>query len=137
MVVRATLSLFGAAAVLTCHSFIAQAAPYMIVGDDQKQSWDANGKPVLMPPGKDNVLIVDLANPLSPKIVANLPLKNSVVGPPVNLAIDPTDSMALVADSINVVDDNGKLKSVPDNKIYVIDLKSKPAKLAATLDGAK
>lgn len=137
MVLRATLSLLGAAAVLVCHAALAQAAPYMIVGDDEKQSWDANAKPVLRPPGKDNVLIVDLANPLEPKIVANLPLKNSVVGPPVNLAIDPTESVALVADSINVVDDNGKLKSVPDNKIYVIDLKSKPARLAATLDGGK
>ncbi len=36
------------------------------------------------------VLVVDLANPESPKIVATLPLKNSVVGPPVNLDIDPT-----------------------------------------------
>jgi hypothetical protein len=39
-------------------------------------------------------LIVDLANPLKPKIVANVPLKNSVVGPPVNLDIDPTVAAA-------------------------------------------
>ena len=75
----------------------ARAAPFMIVGDDEKASF-VDGKTVVSPPGKDSVLIVDLANPLSPKIVANLPLKNSVVGPPVNLAIDPTDLVAIVAD---------------------------------------
>ena len=55
---------------------------------------------MLSPPGKDSVLIVDLADPMNPKIVANLPLKNSVVGPPVNLDIEPAGSIALVADSV-------------------------------------
>jgi DNA-binding beta-propeller fold protein YncE len=114
----------------------ARAAPFMIVGNDEKVIWDAAGKPVLSPPGKDSVLIVDLADPLDPKIVANLPLKNSVVGPPVNLDIDPTNSIALVADSMNVVKDGDALKQVTDNKIYVIDLKAKPIKLAATITGA-
>jgi len=115
----------------------ARAAPFMIVGDDEKLLWDADGKPVLSPPGKDSVLIVDLANPLNPKIVANLPLKNSVVGPPVNLDIDPTNSIALVADSIDVIKDGDAWKQVPDNKIYVIDLKSNPPKLINTIAGGK
>ncbi len=114
----------------------ARAAPFMIVGDDEKLGFD-NGKAVVSPPGKDSVLIVDLANPLSPKIVANLPLKNSVVGPPVNLAIDPTDSVAIVADSMDAVKDGDNWKQVPDNKIYVIDLKAKPAKLVNTIEGDK
>src|SRR5881409_358174 len=85
-------------------------APYMIVGNDEKLVWDDEGKPVMSLPGKDNVLVVDLANPEDPKIVANLPLKNSVVGPPVNLAIDPTNSIALVADSIDVSKNGDALK---------------------------
>jgi DNA-binding beta-propeller fold protein YncE len=114
----------------------AQAAPFMIVGNDEKVAFDSDGKTILSPPGKDSVLIVDLADPLDPKIVANLPLKNSVVGPPVNLDIDPTGSVAIVADSMDVVKDGDALKQVPDNKIYAIDLKAKPPKLAATLTGA-
>ncbi len=114
----------------------AAAAPFMIVGNDEKLIWDSEGKPVMSPPGKDSVVIVDLADPMSPKIVANLPLKNSVIGPPVNLDIDPTGAVALVADSINVTKDGDTLKQGPDNKIYVIDLKAKPAKLAATITGA-
>jgi DNA-binding beta-propeller fold protein YncE len=115
----------------------ARAAPFMIVGDDEKVLWDKDGKPVLSPPGQDSVLIVDLADPLDPKIVANLPLKNSVVGPPVNLDIDPIGSVALVADSINVIKEGDALKQVPDNKIYVIDLKANPPKLTNTLEGGK
>ena len=115
----------------------AQAAPFMIVGNDEKILWDDTGKPVLSPVGKDSVLLVDLANPLAPKIVTNLQLKNSVVGPPVNLAIDPTGSIAIVADSMNVVKDGDALKQVPDDKIYVIDLQSNPAKVIDTITGGK
>ena len=125
-------TIMGAVLSLTA----ARAAPFMIVGDDEKVAFN-NGATVVSPPGKDNVLIVDLANPLAPKIVANLPLKNSVIGPPVNLDIDPTNSLAIVADSMDAVKDGDKWKVVPDNKIYVIDLKAKPPKLINTIDGDK
>src|SRR5947207_8780460 len=108
-------------------SFIAGIAaedPFNIVGNDENLLWDVNGKPILSPVGKDSVLIVDLADPMNPKIVANLPLKNSVVGPPVNLDIDPTGAVALVADSINVIKDGETLKNMPDDKIHVIDLRA-------------
>src|SRR5439155_20601482 len=88
-------------------------------------------------PGKDTVLIVDLANPESPKIVATLPLKNSIVGPPVNVDIDPSGSVALVADSVDVTKDGDTLKQVLDNKVYVIDLKASPPKLVATVTAGK
>jgi DNA-binding beta-propeller fold protein YncE len=129
---------FGAAIIL-CSSIpnLAVAKPFMIVGLDEKIVWDDDGKPVLSPDGKDQVLIVDLADPESPKIAASLPLKNSVVGPPVNVDIDPNGTVALVADSIDDTKDGDALKQVPDNKIYVIDLKTTPPKLAATITGGK
>jgi len=134
---RKAFTLFGAAAALAVSAVVAQSAPFMIVGNDEKQAFDNTGKPIFSMPGKDSVLIVDLANPLNPKIVANLPLKNSVVGPPVNLDIDPTGSVAIVADSMDMAKTGDALKPVPDDKIYVIDLKAKPAKLIATLTGGK
>src|SRR5690348_15635338 len=127
----------GAGALLAFGLAPACAAPFMIVGNDEKVLWDDAGKPVLSPPGKDSVLIVDLADPMNPKIVANLPLKNSIVGPPVNLDIDPTGTVALVADSVDIIKEGEVLKQVPDNKIYVIDLKAEPPKLAATITGGK
>jgi DNA-binding beta-propeller fold protein YncE len=128
-----------AAALLLPLSLVtfASAKPFMIVGLDEKILWDDDGKPILGPDGKDQVLIVDLANPEDPKIAASLPLKNSIVGPPVNLDIDPTGTVALVADSIDDVKDGDNLKQVPDNKIYVIDMAANPPKLAATLTGGK
>src|SRR5262250_1005814 len=134
---RSWSSLWAAAFLASVGFNLAHAAPLMIVGNDEKLLWDDNGKPILSPPGKDSVLIVDLADPENPKIVANLPLKNSVVGPPVNVAIDPTNSIALVADSIDVTKDGDSLKMVPDNKVYVIDLKADPPKLASTVTVGK
>jgi DNA-binding beta-propeller fold protein YncE len=139
MSVRRTALLSFGAAILLCGASpdVGFAKPFMIVGNDEKVWWDDDGKTVLSAPGKDSVLIVDLANPEDPKIVASLPLKNSIVGPPVNLDIDPSGSIALVADSVDVTKDGDTLKQVPDNKIYVIDLKSSPPKLAATVTGGK
>jgi DNA-binding beta-propeller fold protein YncE len=127
----------GVAAVVAFGPGAARAAPFLIVGNDEKVLWDDAGKTVLSPEGKDSVLIVDLADPLNPKVVANLPLKNSVVGPPVNLDIDPTGTVALVADSMTVTKDGDALKQTPDDKIHVIDMKANPPKLAATITGGK
>ena len=134
-----TIGLSLGAAILLCSAGLhpAHAKPFMIVGLDEKVTWDDDGKTVLSLPGKDQVLIVDLADPENPKIVATLPLENSVVGPPVNVDIDPTGSIALVANSVDVVKDGDALKQVPDNKIFVIDLKASPPKLAATVIGGK
>jgi DNA-binding beta-propeller fold protein YncE len=135
---RTVLISMGAAMLLASSNLtLAHAKPFMIVGLDEKTLWDADGKPILAADGKDSVLILDLANPESPKTVVSLPLKNSVVGPPVNVDIDPTGSIALVADSVDVTKDRDTLKQVPDNKIYVIDLKANPPKLAATITGGK
>lgn len=127
----------GLALALGLGAVSAQAKPFMIVGNDEKVVWDDEGKLVVSPAGRDNVLIVDLADPEDPKIVANLPLKNSIVGPPVNVAIDPTGSVALVADSMAVVKDGETLKQAPDDKLYVIDLKANPPKLVDTLTVGK
>jgi hypothetical protein len=83
---RSWSSLWAAAFFAAVGLNLAHAAPLMIVGNDEKLLWDDDGKPIISPAGKDSVLIVDLADPENPKIVANLPMKNSVVGPPVNVA---------------------------------------------------
>src|SRR5262249_19658734 len=127
------LTVLAATAALAGSMTLVQSAPFMIVGNDETLLWDDHFKPVLSPPGRDSVLIVDLADPMNPKIVANLPLKNSVVGPPVNLDIDPTGSIALVADSVNVIKDGDNLKIVPDDKLHIIDLKASPPKVIGTI----
>jgi len=140
MLFNRTVGLCLGAVALFCGPSLLNAAfakPFMIVGLDEKIRWDDDGKQILGPPGKDQILIVDLANPESPKIVTTLPLANSIVGPPVNVDIDPSGTVALVADSVDNVRDADTLKQVPDNKIHVIDMKADPPKLAATISGGK
>jgi DNA-binding beta-propeller fold protein YncE len=124
-------------ALLATTALPAGAAPYMIVGNDEKPGTDAQGKPVVNPTGNDTVVIFDLANPEEPKAVATLKLENSIVGPPTNLDIAPDNSIALVADSMTVVEDGGTRKQVPTDKLFVIDLKANPPKLAQTLTVGK
>ena len=113
------------------------SAQRVIVGIDAKVFWDENGKPIFSPPGKDSVTILDISHRLNPKIVASLPLMNSVFGPPVNLAITPDESLALVANSMDWIQDGAAWKGVPGNDVFVIDLKANPPALIATLKAGK
>ena len=109
------------------------ARELMIVGNDEKVTWDESGKQVILPPGKDSVSILDISERMNPRIVVNLPLMNSIVGPPTNVAITPDQKLALVANSLDYVKDGVGWKAQPDNKLYVIDLEANPPKLIDTI----
>ena len=129
--------ILGAAVLVAAISVTALAqAQYLIVGNDEKLVFK-DGKPVLSPPGKDTVSIIDISDPSNPRIVANLPVENSVIGPPTNLAITPDNKLALVASSMDVVKDGDNWKNTPDNKIYVIDLTASPPAVITTLQVGK
>jgi DNA-binding beta-propeller fold protein YncE len=135
--VRRKLAVAATAAVLA--GCAAVAAPpgkreLMIVGNDEKITWDASGKPVFFAPGKDTVCVVDIGtDPLAPRIIASLPLMNSIFGPPTNLAITPDQSLALVANSMDWMADGASWKPAPDNRLYVIDLAANPPQLIDTV----
>ncbi len=112
-------------------------AQFLVIGEDNKLYWDDTGKTVFTEPGKDEVLIVDIKDPEAPKIIASLPLMNTMIGPPTNLAITPDESLALVANSLTYQPAGAGWKPVPDNKLFVIDLKTTPAKLIATVEVGK
>jgi len=102
-------------------------AEYMLVGIDNKVVWGDDGKLQNLAPGKDSVTIVDIGtDPAQPKIVASLPLMNSIFGPPTNLAITPNGQLGLVANSMEWVADGPGWKASPDTKVYVIDLTVNP-----------
>jgi DNA-binding beta-propeller fold protein YncE len=83
------------------------------------------------------VSIIDIADPAKPKIIVNLPLMNTITGPPVNLAIAPDRHLALVANSLEWVKDGDGWKGTPDNKIYVIDLIASPPTQLGTVEAGK
>ena len=111
-------------------------AQLMIIGLDDKIAFD-KGKQVRRPPGKDSVAIVDISSPEAPKIVATLPLMNTIIGPPTNLAITPDQKLAIVANSVDWQKDGENWKDVPDNKLYVIDLTASPPTQIATVEVGK
>ena len=112
-------------------------AQLMIIGNDDKLAFDKTGKQIRRPPGKDSISIVDISSPEAPKIVANLPLMNTIIGPPTNLAITPDQKLAIVANSMDWQKDGDDWKPVPDNKVYVIDLTTNPPAHIATVDVGK
>jgi DNA-binding beta-propeller fold protein YncE len=130
------LALGATAGALLVPAGVARAQ-MLITGNDEKVWFDETGKTVNQPPGKDTVSIIDIREPAKQRIVANLPLMNTIIGPPVNLAISPDQHLALVANSLDWVKDGDGWKGVPDNKIYVIDLTTSPPARIATVEVGK
>ena len=138
MVMRTLHAVVAAATVVSLGSLAATMPSgkpeYMLVGVDNKIVFRDDGSLLLQPPGTDVVAIVDIGtDPENPKIVARIPLMNSVVGPPTNLTITPDGSLAIVANSLDWVPDGASWKFVPDNKLFVIDLTTNPPALIDTL----
>src|SRR2546429_492029 len=97
-------------------------ADLMIVGNDEKVVFDAEGNRAFVAPGKDTVSVVDITNREAPKILISFPLMNSIFGPPVNLAITADERLAIVANSVDWIQDGTSWKPQPDTKLYVFNL---------------
>jgi DNA-binding beta-propeller fold protein YncE len=80
-----------------------------------------DGKVEVVPgPPADTIAFIDLrASP--PKIVAEVNVPNSVVGPPTNVAVSPKENIVLVAGGMQI-DPADPAKTIPDDKLTVIDM---------------
>jgi DNA-binding beta-propeller fold protein YncE len=105
----------------------------LIVGNDEKNGVDQNLKPTIREPGHDTLSVLDISNPGAPRITATIPLINSVVGPPTNLAIVPPGDIALVANSLMPVIQGWGHRLEPDDKVFIVDLKASPPKVIGTV----
>ena len=109
----------------------------LIVGNDEKQGWDENAKPIFKEPGHDTLSVIDISKPEAPHITATIPLINSIVGPPTNLAIHPSGEIAWVANSLEPITQGWAHRLDPDNKVFLIDLKATPPKVIGTITVGK
>jgi 6-phosphogluconolactonase (cycloisomerase 2 family) len=82
-------------------------------------------------PPADSVTVIDL-NATPPKVIAEVPAPASVIGPPSSVAIARDESFALVTGA-SKIDPADPKKTVPDDKLTVIDLKASPPKVTAQL----
>jgi DNA-binding beta-propeller fold protein YncE len=112
-------------------------ADLMIIGNDEKVVFDAEGNRSFVAPGKDTISVVDITNREAPKILVSFPLMNSIFGPPVNLAITADERLAIVANSVDWVQDGASWKPQPDTKLYVFNLKTNPPSQVGTVEVGK
>ncbi|MGE0224764.1 MAG: YncE family protein [Acetobacteraceae bacterium] len=81
-------------------------------------------------PVPDNIVVIDLgASP--PKVLAEVKMPTSLVGPPSSVAVSADGSYALVT-AATKIDPNDKKKVAPHNIVSVVDLKASPPAVIAT-----
>jgi DNA-binding beta-propeller fold protein YncE len=98
------------------------AAQLAVSANDNKQINTAGVGSVVASPAPDTVTVIDLGV-FPPKLVGEVQAPNSVVGPPNSVAVAPNESFALVSAAVKK-DPADAAKTVPDNRVSVIDLKA-------------
>lgn len=95
-----------------------------------------NGAVKVVPsPASDTIAVIDLkASP--PRVVAEVNVPGSVVGPPLSVAITPDEGLALVTSAMKV-DPADATRTIADNRLSVVDLRATPPAVVATLEAGK
>ena len=125
--------LAAALAIFSCVSVAHAEKSYLLNGLDSKVGFSDSGAAVFLAPGDDLVNIMDISDPAHPRTVANLPLSNSLFGPPTNLQVTPDEKLALISSAMKWVQKDGVWKPSPDDRLFVVDLETDPPALIATL----
>ena len=121
-----------AAGCLAAALAVPAAAQIAVSANDHKAQL-VNGVNQVPPnPTPDTVTVIDLkTNP--PTVIAEVNAPTSVVGPPLSVAITPDASLALVTSATKLAPGD-PTKTVPDNRMSVIDLTTRPPKVIGVLE---
>ena len=102
-------------------------AQLMISGNESKIDLTSGTPRGIAGAPADSISILDFSQ--SPPSVRHITgIRNTVIGPPSNIAIAPDESFALIASSV-VLDPKDTTKWIPDNVIHVLDLEAAPPKV--------
>jgi DNA-binding beta-propeller fold protein YncE len=111
---------------------VGATAQILVSANDNKAVLVNGANVVPANPAADTISIIDLGvSP--PKLIGEVKAPASVVGPPQSVAISRDETFALVTGAFKV-DPADPKKAIPDNKLSVIDLKTKPPAVIATLE---
>jgi DNA-binding beta-propeller fold protein YncE len=111
---------------------VGATAQILVSANDNKAVLVNGANVVPANPAADTISIIDLGvSP--PKLIGEVEAPASVVGPPQSVAISRDETFALVTGAFKV-DPADPKKAIPDNKLSVIDLKTKPPAVIATLE---
>ncbi len=128
-----------AGALIAAGLIVAYAAPaaaeLALSANDGKVRLD-NSAVKTIPGGQDTLAVIDLGplkNGKVPRLLHEINVPASIVGPPQSVAISPDESFALVTANMKL-DASDPPKQVPDNRMSVIDLKATPPAVIATVE---
>jgi DNA-binding beta-propeller fold protein YncE len=108
------------------------SAQLAVSSNDNKAVLDNGVARVVPNAAPDTLSLIDLAvSP--PRVIAEIAVPGSVVGPPFSVALTPDESLALVTSS-SKIDPADPTKTTPDNRLSVVDLKARPPVVVATLE---
>jgi DNA-binding beta-propeller fold protein YncE len=111
------------------------AAQIAVSSNDRKVVLDNGTAKVVANPKPDTATVIDLGI-FPPKVLAEIEVPGSVVGPPTSVAVARDGSLAYVASAMKI-DAKDPTKQEPDDRISIIDLKAKPPKVVGTLKAGK
>jgi DNA-binding beta-propeller fold protein YncE len=121
-----------AAGVAAC-ALAGPAAAQLLASANDGKARLVNGATVIAnPPSADSVTVLDLGA-MPPRVVAQVEAPASVVGPPLSVAFTPDERLVLVT-SNQRVDPANPARSIPDNRLSVIDLQAGPPRVVQTLE---
>lgn len=125
----------AAAAALTL-SAAAAVAQIAVSAQDGKVKLE-NGKVITVKDGSDTIALIDLGQS-PPKVLAELKVAASIVGPPQSVAVSAKEEIALVT-AAEALDPADPTKRIPADTLTVIELNTKPpgviTKVAARIRG--
>jgi DNA-binding beta-propeller fold protein YncE len=123
-------------ALLAIFAFVPVAHGQLLLSTNDNKVALVNGvTTVVKSPPPDTLTIIDLKMWPS-KVVAELDVPGSVVGPPFSVAVAPDESIALVTAN-EKLDPSDPTKRIPNNTMSVVDLKTTPPRIIATLETGK
>ena len=129
----ASSTAFGlAVAAMTLCGVAATAAAQVIVSaNDNKLTLNDGVQTVMANPPSDTVTVIDLAGG-QPKVVGEVRVPTSIVGPPSSVAIVADGSIAFVT-AAQKIDPADRTRLIADDTVSVIDLKASPVSVLTTL----
>lgn len=110
--------------VIACTLAVTASGQLLISGNEAKIELTSGTAVVLPDAPPDGLSILDFST-FPPKVTQIDNVRNSVIGPPSNIAITPDERLALIASS-TLPDPEHPGQWVPDNVIHVLDLTTDP-----------
>ena len=124
--------LWGTAALVLGISAGSAWAQIAVSGNDGKRRLVNGVATYVQNPPPDSITIIDM-NGQRPRVLGEVTLSHSVVGPPTSVAVTPDERFALVT-SAERIDPANPNRGVPDNRVQVVDLRASPPRVTQTVE---